>query len=209
MCCAGFGSLGLMTSVLVRHMMTLFSNHCSCQMWLVQWLKNCLNFFLICKFCFFHRVSFACKVKIPLSCFSCLQICPDGKTIEAEAAHGTVTRHYRVHQKGGETSTNSIASIFAWTRGLSHRLKNPWHPPHLTLPIQHSLSQIANLQSASDLCTIINWLFFPLWQGKAGWQCEARAICREAGRGLCFHCWSWQDDQGSRSFDLWFQVSSL
>ncbi|KAJ1685221.1 hypothetical protein LUZ63_016611 [Rhynchospora breviuscula] len=50
-------------------------------------------------------------------------ICPDGKTIEAEAAHGTVTRHFRVHQKGGETSTNSIASIFAWTRGLSHRAK--------------------------------------------------------------------------------------
>ncbi|RRT39993.1 hypothetical protein BHE74_00056232 [Ensete ventricosum] len=48
-------------------------------------------------------------------------MCPDGKTIEAEAAHGTVTRHYRVHQKGGETSTNSIASIFAWTRGLAHR----------------------------------------------------------------------------------------
>uniref|UniRef100_A0A1S4C1D0 Isocitrate dehydrogenase [NADP] n=1 Tax=Nicotiana tabacum TaxID=4097 RepID=A0A1S4C1D0_TOBAC len=50
-------------------------------------------------------------------------ICPDGKTIEAEAAHGTVTRHYRVHQKGGETSTNSIASIFPWTRGLAHRGK--------------------------------------------------------------------------------------
>ncbi|CAL5367784.1 unnamed protein product [Camellia sinensis] len=49
-----------------------------------------------------------------------LQVCPDGKTIEAEAAHGTVTRHYRVHQKGGETSTNSIASIFAWSRGLAH-----------------------------------------------------------------------------------------
>lgn len=48
-------------------------------------------------------------------------MCPDGKTIEAEAAHGTVTRHYRVHQKGGETSTNPIASIFAWTRGLAHR----------------------------------------------------------------------------------------
>ncbi|CAM6086135.1 unnamed protein product [Calypogeia fissa] len=48
-------------------------------------------------------------------------IAPDGKTLEAEAAHGTVTRHYRVHQKGGETSTNSIASIFAWTRGLAHR----------------------------------------------------------------------------------------
>src|SRR5579859_2779152 len=48
---------------------------------------------------------------------------PDGKTMEAEAAHGTVTRHYREHQKGKETSTNSIASIFAWTRGLGHRAK--------------------------------------------------------------------------------------
>jgi isocitrate dehydrogenase len=48
---------------------------------------------------------------------------PDGKTVEAEAAHGTVTRHYREHQKGRETSTNSIASIFAWTRGLAHRAK--------------------------------------------------------------------------------------
>ncbi len=46
---------------------------------------------------------------------------PDGQTVEAEAAHGTVTRHYREHQRGRETSTNSIASIFAWTRGLSHR----------------------------------------------------------------------------------------
>jgi isocitrate dehydrogenase len=48
---------------------------------------------------------------------------PDGKVVEAEAAHGTVTRHYREHQKGRETSTNSVASIFAWTRGLSHRAK--------------------------------------------------------------------------------------
>ena len=48
---------------------------------------------------------------------------PDGMTVEAEAAHGTVTRHYRQHQKGKETSTNSIASIFAWTRGLAHRAK--------------------------------------------------------------------------------------
>jgi isocitrate dehydrogenase len=48
---------------------------------------------------------------------------PDGKVVESEAAHGTVTRHYRQHQKGQETSTNSIASIFAWTRGLSHRAK--------------------------------------------------------------------------------------
>ena len=48
---------------------------------------------------------------------------PDGNTVEAEAAHGTVTRHYRQYQKGQETSTNSIASIFAWTRGLAHRAK--------------------------------------------------------------------------------------
>ena len=46
---------------------------------------------------------------------------PDGKTVESEAAHGTVTRHYREHQKGRETSTNPIASIFAWTRGLAYR----------------------------------------------------------------------------------------
>ena len=48
---------------------------------------------------------------------------PDGKTMEAEAAHGTVTRHYRMHEQGKETSTNPIASIFAWTRGLAHRGK--------------------------------------------------------------------------------------
>lgn len=48
-------------------------------------------------------------------------VCPDGKTVEAEAAHGTVTRHFRAWQKGEETSTNPIASIFAWTRGLAHR----------------------------------------------------------------------------------------
>ena len=48
---------------------------------------------------------------------------PDGQTVEAEAAHGTVTRHYRQHQAGKQTSTNSIASIFAWTRGISHRAK--------------------------------------------------------------------------------------
>lgn len=48
-------------------------------------------------------------------------VAPDGKTIEAEAAHGTVTRHWREHQKGRPTSTNPVASIFAWTRGLAHR----------------------------------------------------------------------------------------
>ena len=50
-------------------------------------------------------------------------VTPDGKTMEAEAAHGTVTRHYRQYQQGKETSTNPIASIFAWTRGLTHRGK--------------------------------------------------------------------------------------
>lgn len=50
-------------------------------------------------------------------------VCPDGRTVEAEAAHGTVTRHFRFHQQGKETSTNPIASIFAWTRGLAHRAK--------------------------------------------------------------------------------------
>lgn len=67
-----------------------------------------------CKFCIDHNDTKLVHATL-------FQVCPDGKTIEAEAAHGTVTRHYRVHQKGGETSTNSIASIFAWTRGLAHR----------------------------------------------------------------------------------------
>jgi len=53
---------------------------------------------------------------------------PDGKTIEAEAAHGTVTRHYREHQKGNPTSTNPVASIFAWTLGLKHRAKLDGNP---------------------------------------------------------------------------------
>ena len=52
---------------------------------------------------------------------SSVLITPDGKTYEAEAAHGTVTRHFRAHQRGEETSTNPIASIFAWTRGLVQR----------------------------------------------------------------------------------------
>jgi isocitrate dehydrogenase len=56
-------------------------------------------------------------------------VTPDGKTMEAEAAHGTVTRHYRQHQKGEATSTNSIASIFAWTRGLEHRAKLDGNEP--------------------------------------------------------------------------------
>ena len=66
-----------------------------------------------------------------LGLMSSVLMTPDGKTVEAEAAHGTVTRHYRLHQKGEETSTNSIASIFAWTRGLAHRAVSY---THLTLP---------------------------------------------------------------------------
>ncbi len=58
-----------------------------------------------------------------LGMMSSVLITPDGKTVESEAAHGTVTRHYRQHQQGKETSTNPIASIFAWTRGLEHRGK--------------------------------------------------------------------------------------
>ena len=58
-----------------------------------------------------------------LGLMSSVLVTPDGKTVEAEAAHGTVTRHYRQHQLGKETSTNPIASIFAWTRGLAHRGK--------------------------------------------------------------------------------------
>jgi isocitrate dehydrogenase len=56
---------------------------------------------------------------------------PDGKTVEAEAAHGTVTRHYRQHQKGEQTSTNSVASIYAWTGGLKHRAKLDENAPLL------------------------------------------------------------------------------
>jgi isocitrate dehydrogenase len=58
-----------------------------------------------------------------LGLMSSVLITPDGKTVESEAAHGTVTRHFRMHQQGKETSTNPIASIFAWTRGLAHRGK--------------------------------------------------------------------------------------
>src|SRR5690606_26778433 len=58
-----------------------------------------------------------------LGLMTSVRMTPDGKIVEAEAAHGTVTRHYRQHQQGKETSTNSTASIFAWTRGLAHRAK--------------------------------------------------------------------------------------
>ncbi|TYB48452.1 NADP-dependent isocitrate dehydrogenase [Actinomadura chibensis] len=65
---------------------------------------------------------------------------PDGKTVEAEAAHGTVTRHYRQHQQGKPTSTNPIASIFAWTRGLEHRGKLDNQPE--VVDFAHSLERV-------------------------------------------------------------------
>ncbi|MCA8907367.1 MAG: NADP-dependent isocitrate dehydrogenase, partial [Rhodospirillaceae bacterium] len=58
-----------------------------------------------------------------LGLMSSVLMTPEGDTVEAEAAHGTVTRHFRMHQQGKETSTNPIASIFAWTRGLQYRAK--------------------------------------------------------------------------------------
>jgi len=67
-------------------------------------------------------------------------ICPDGITMESEAAHGTVTRHFREHQKGNETSTNPIASIFAWTRGLEHRGKLDSNKP--LIAFAHALEHV-------------------------------------------------------------------
>ena len=67
-------------------------------------------------------------------------VTPDGKTVEAEAAHGTVTRHYRQHQQGKETSTNPLASIFAWTRGLEHRGKLDSNQP--LIDFCHTLEKV-------------------------------------------------------------------
>jgi len=74
-------------------------------------------------------------------------VCPDGKTIEAEAAHGTVTRHYRLYQEGKETSTNPIASIFAWSRGLAHRAK---------LDNNAELAKFADALEAASIETVEN-----------------------------------------------------
>ncbi|CAN8004021.1 unnamed protein product [Ixodes hexagonus] len=91
-------------------------------------------------------------------------ICPDGKTLEAEAAHGTVTRHYRQHQKGLETSTNPIASIFAWTRGLAHRAK---------LDNNTSLTKFCNALEAVCIETI-----------EAGFMTKDLAICIKGMNGV-------------------------
>jgi isocitrate dehydrogenase len=74
-----------------------------------------------------------------LGLMTSILLTPDGKTVEAEAAHGTVTRHYRMHQEGKPTSTNPIASIFAWTGGLKHRGKLDGTPDVLRV-INHRLA---------------------------------------------------------------------
>ena len=84
---------------------------------------------------------------------------PDGKTIESEAAHGTVTRHYRMHQQGKETSTNPIASIFAWTRGLAHRGKlddNTELIKFSNVLEKVCISTVENGQMTKDLSILIN-----------------------------------------------------
>lgn len=81
-------------------------------------------------------------------------VCPDGKTIEAEAAHGTVTRHYREHQKGRETSTNPVASIFAWTRGLEHRGKLDGNNDLIRLVIRPFQT---HLKSLNNKLVLIRW----------------------------------------------------
>ena len=83
---------------------------------------------------------------------------PDGKTVEAEAAHGTVTRHYRQHQEGKATSTNSIASIFAWTRGLQHRAKlddNPELAKFATTLEKVCISTVESGQMTKDLALLV------------------------------------------------------
>ena len=102
----GFGSLGLMTSILVL-LLYPFALFC--------FSPHKYPFIMFLSFLRLHIWYARSRSR------NLVQVCPDGKTVEAEAAHGTVTRHFRVHQKGGETSTNSIASIFAWSQGLAHR----------------------------------------------------------------------------------------
>ena len=84
---------------------------------------------------------------------------PDGKTVESEAAHGTVTRHFRMHQQGKETSTNPIASIFAWTRGLSHRGKLDGNDELIKFAVSLEKVCIETVEKGSmtkDLAILIN-----------------------------------------------------
>ena len=83
---------------------------------------------------------------------------PDGSVVEAEAAHGTVTRHYRQHQKGEQTSTNSIASIYAWTGGLKHRAKLDGNAALMTFAETLEKVVVATVESGSmtkDLALLV------------------------------------------------------
>jgi isocitrate dehydrogenase len=83
---------------------------------------------------------------------------PDGRTVEAEAAHGTVTRHYRLHQQGKETSTNSTASIYAWTRGLSHRAELDGNRPLANFAASLERVTLETIESGSmtkDLAVLV------------------------------------------------------
>ncbi|KAJ8761222.1 hypothetical protein K2173_001278 [Erythroxylum novogranatense] len=94
-----------------------------------------------------------------LGLMTSILVCPDGRTIEAEAAHGTVTRHYRVHQRGGETSTNSIASIFAWSRGLAHRAKLDGNSRLLDFTVNLEKACIGTVESGKmtkDLAVLVH-----------------------------------------------------
>lgn len=93
-----------------------------------------------------------------LGMMSSVLVTPDGRTVEAEAAHGTVTRHYRQHQQGKETSTNPIASIYAWTRGLEHRGKLDNNQP--LVDFCHKLEQVCvetveNGEMTKDLALLV------------------------------------------------------
>jgi isocitrate dehydrogenase len=84
---------------------------------------------------------------------------PDGRTVESEAAHGTVTRHFRDHQQGKQTSTNPIASIFAWTQGLSHRAKldnNPKLAEFATTLEKVCVSTVESGKMTKDLAILIS-----------------------------------------------------
>jgi isocitrate dehydrogenase len=100
-------------------------------------------------------------------------LAPDGVTLEAEAAHGTVTRHYREHQQGRETSTNPIASIFAWTRGLTHRAKLDSNEP---------LARFAAALEAACISTV-----------EAGFMTKDLAICIHADKTRREHWLNTQD----------------
>jgi isocitrate dehydrogenase len=83
---------------------------------------------------------------------------PDGKVLESEAAHGTVTRHYRQHQRGEQTSTNSIASIYAWTRGLAHRAKLDGNDELMTFALKMEEVVVATVESGfmtKDLALLV------------------------------------------------------